>query len=255
MITITKVCHAQRREPPFEINRKNGYPEYSFAHFITGIQTKLHGKMVRLPPHACILWQTGTPQYFTNDAATVHDWFHFTIEDESILEEFNLPLDQWLFPRKWHFISEIVQEIQEEYFSEKPQRAELMCLKVKELFIKLSRFSENASDDTVAIRLRRLRNQMLGSLDHSWTVEELAAELSLSPSRFHALYRAQYGTSPIDDLVHARIEMAQYEMIVTDRSVGEIAEALGYNSITHFSRQFKAYVGMSPLQFRKLKKA
>ncbi|MBQ6947485.1 MAG: helix-turn-helix transcriptional regulator [Clostridia bacterium] len=255
MIAITQVCYAQRREPPFEIDRKHGYTEYSFVHFSTGIQTKLNGKTVSLPPHTCIIWETGTPQYFTTDVAMVHDWFHFTIEDESIFEQLNLPLNQWLFPKKWHFISEIVQEIQDEFFSEKPQRAELMGLKAKELFIKLSRFPENASDDSVANRLRRLRNQMLGSLDHSWTVEELAAELSLSPSRFHALYHAQYGTSPIDDLVHARIEMAQYELIATDHSVREIAEALGYSNITHFSRQFKAYVGMSPLQYRKSKKA
>lgn len=249
MITITKICYAQHRETAFEINREQGYPEYSFAHFTTGILTKINGELVRMPPHSCILWRPKTPQYFTADGSSIHDWFHFTLADARLLE--GLPLDQWMFPKKWQFISDIVEELQEEFFSKKSQRAELMNLKARELFIKLSRFPENTSDDTVAGQLRRVRRKMLGTLDRPWSVAALAAELSLSPSRFHALYHAQYGTSPIDDLVRARIEMAQYELTATEHSVGEIAFSLGYNNVSHFSRQFKEYVGVSPLQYSK----
>ena len=251
MINITKVRFAQNREMPFIINREHGYPEYSFAHFTTGIDTKINNSIVSLPPHSCIIWKPSFPQYFSANGQSCHDWFHFTIEDDLIFDELGLTLNTWMFPKKWHFISEIIEELQEEFYSTKKQRERLMDLKVRELFTKLSRFPETSTDDNTSIKLRHIHNKMLGSLDHPWTVKELASEVSLSPSRFHALYRAKYGISPINDLVRSRIEMAKYEILSTDRSICEIAESLGYNNISHFSRQFKEQVGVSPVQFGK----
>lgn len=250
MPTITNIRHAQQCRPYFEIDRKQGYPEYSFVRFTDGIGTRIDGRPVTLPPHSCIIWRPGTPQFFCSSVTIVHDWFHFTGVDEQYFRQLGLPLDQWLHPRKWLFIADIMQEMQDEFYSRKPQKEELLQLKMNELFIKLSRTLAGESSDPVSESLRRLRTKMLSSPEQPWTVASLAEELSLSVSHFHALYRAQYGSSPIEDLIFARIEAAKYELINTDRAVGEIAESLGYSNVTHFSRQFKAVAGTAPAAFR-----
>jgi AraC-like DNA-binding protein len=61
-----------------------------------------------------------------------------------------------------------------------------------------------------------------------------------------------FGTSPINDLIEARISAARSLLMAEgDLSVAQVAERLGYNDQYHFIRQFKAANGQSPGQFRK----
>ena len=251
MPTITNIYYAQRRKPPFLIDRPRGYPEYSFVHFTDGIETLVDGKAVFMPPHSCILWRPRTPQYFKSDVTVSHDWFHFTGNLEPYFKELGLPVDTWLHPAQCFFISEIMQELQDEFFSKKSGREKLMKLKARELFLKFSRAIGETPGDSVSEQLRALRTKVLSDLSHPWSVEEMANRLSLSPSRFHVLYHSLYVTSPTDDLIRARIDMAKYELASTSRSVAQIAELLGYRNASHLSRQFKGLVGLSPQQYRK----
>ena len=78
------------------------------------------------------------------------------------------------------------------------------------------------------------------------------AELAyVSPSRFHTVYRAAFGISPMDDLIHARIDTAKNRLCNSNESVNRLALELGYKNVTHFCRQFKKITGMTPVEFRK----
>ncbi len=251
MPQITKIHYNEHRIPPFKIDRPNGYPEYSFAHFIDGIYTYIDGVRVFLPPHSCIIWRPGTPQYFESDKPICHNWFHFKGNPEPLFQELGLPIDQWICPKQWFFISEIIEEMQDEFFSEKAGRTTLVHLKAKEFFIKLSRALQDTPDDSTAELIRRLRSRMLSRPEQAWSVEQLADKANLSPSRFHALYHTMYGNGPIDDLIRFRINIAKYDLETTSLPISSIAEKLGYRNITHFSRQFKKIVGTAPQQYRK----
>lgn len=251
MPLITALYHRQTREAGFEILRPRGYHEYSFVHFSDGIQTEIDRKTVRMPPHSCILWRPQTPQHFFSPTPISHDWFHFTGNIEAFLKEIGLPVDVWLQPTQWFFISEIMEELQDEFFSQKPDRQLLMQYKVRELFIKLSRVLQGTPDDSVSQRMRALRSKMLGDPARPWSTAELAERFAVSPSRFHALYHSLYGTSPIDDLIRARIDIAKYSLTSTDQPVAQIAEELGYRNVSHFSRQFKSFAGTSPQAYRR----
>lgn len=132
-----------------------------------------------------------------------------------------------------------------------------MSLKTTELFIKLSRglYDETvvSVDTPTTTRLRKLRSEVLLSLSHPWTVSEMASRIPLSESRFYNVYRSFFGTSPVDDLIHARIYTAKNALLFTDQTVSAIAESLGYNNVTHFIRQFRSFTGTTPAQYRKNK--
>lgn len=77
-------------------------------------------------------------------------------------------------------------------------------------------------------------------------LKELADIAGTSVSRFSKLFCAVIGTTPIDYLIDFRLKRAS-EMIAEKRfKLTQIASAVGFGSIHHFSRCYKQRMGQSP---------
>ena len=101
-------------------------------------------------------------------------------------------------------------------------------------------------------KLYRIRWQILSNADKKWTVEEMAQMASLSPSRFHALYRSLFGSSPMRDVIRAKMDLAKTILLLESKpTLAEVAERLGYKNVQHFIVQFKAATGMTPGTYRR----
>lgn len=87
-------------------------------------------------------------------------------------------------------------------------------------------------------------------LDQPLRVEALARLANLSTAHFSALFKQQAGCSPRDYLHLLRIHRACQLLRDSGLHVKEIAGKLGYKDQFHFSRQFKAFQGVSPTQYR-----
>lgn len=62
----------------------------------------------------------------------------------------------------------------------------------------------------------------------------------------------KYTNSTIVQYINStRIMNAQRKMMETDMNITEISKAVGFSSITHFNRVFKAVAGMTPSMYRK----
>lgn len=255
MLKVESIRHAWPEKAGFIINRPNGHWHYTFLHFFNSVEILAEGKQVKAPPHTCILYRPGTPQYFISRQPLTHDWIHFSgdLNDVPGLDEF-LP-DRLFIPPTPDFITGIVRECEAEFFSARTCRDEMLELKTRELFIRLSRAVSGENRLPVDLgteeRLRKLRGEVFSTLGHRWTVAEMAREVSLSQSRFFSVYRSIYGTSPVEDLINAKIDRARTELAMTDSTLAVISESLGYGSTAHFIRQFRAVVGISPGAYRK----
>lgn len=256
-MTVTNVRHEWPNRAGFCLNRENGHADYSFVHFTTGVSIRIGGVEIDAPEHSCIIYRPGTPQYFYCENGMIHDWFHFKDFPEALWESIGLPLDTLFHPKQSYFITDLVGELESEFFARRVGSEEMMDLKMRELFIKLVRSIDDdgaeAVDRDVLSRFRSLRKRVMQDLGRHWSVPEMARELSFSESRFFSLYRSFYGTSPIEDLIRARIDSAKSLLLFTDRAIFEIAELLGYASVTHFCRQFRGHTGMTPVEYRKSK--
>ena len=82
-------------------------------------------------------------------------------------------------------------------------------------------------------------------------VERLARELNISYSSFRQAFKAQTGVSPKQYQLQIRLHKARDFLANTPKSVGEIAEILGFASAFHLSKQFKESSGVAPLARRK----
>lgn len=86
------------------------------------------------------------------------------------------------------------------------------------------------------------------------TVEELAALAGMSASHFSRIFRASFGTSPIDWLRRERINQAKRRLGDTADPVQWIAQAVGYRDRFFFSKDFKKLTGFTPTEFREREK-
>ena len=77
MFKTESIRHAWPEKAGFAINRPKGHWQYTFLHFFNSVEILAEGKLTKAPPHACILYRPGTPQYFISRQPLTHDWIHF----------------------------------------------------------------------------------------------------------------------------------------------------------------------------------
>lgn len=82
-----------------------------------------------------------------------------------------------------------------------------------------------------------------------WTVAALARSCNVSRSTFAAHFRKIVGIGPIDYLLRWRMTLARDELRHGNKSIGEIALAIGFQSSSAFSTAFTKTTGCSPRQF------
>lgn len=83
------------------------------------------------------------------------------------------------------------------------------------------------------------------------TIEALAQEVHYSPAYLSELFRQETGQTIGNFMLKVRMEKAMERLAATRDSIFQIAEDVGYAEQTHFTRLFKRYTGMTPLEYRK----
>ena len=84
------------------------------------------------------------------------------------------------------------------------------------------------------------------------TVKYLADEVHLSPNYLSDLLKRETGMNTQDRIHYHVIEEAKNLLLISDKTVGELAFSLGFEYPQYFSRLFKAKTGMTPLEYRSM---
>jgi len=96
-----------------------------------------------------------------------------------------------------------------------------------------------------ALRAINAKPEAAGSLSG------LAARAGVSAAHFARVFKRHTGMSVTDFVNAKRIMMAKEMLRRTDRSVGEVAERCGFDSLPHFHRVFRALTGTTPGAWRR----
>lgn len=87
------------------------------------------------------------------------------------------------------------------------------------------------------------------------TVAELAARCNVSEVYFRRQWKAYMGMTPTESRNAMRLSRARVYLEHGEISVQEISETLGYATVAHFIKMFKAKYGCTPLRYRYLSRA
>lgn len=92
-------------------------------------------------------------------------------------------------------------------------------------------------------------------LEENFSVEILATEIGMSRTHLHRKLKSITDQSASEFIRNIRLEKAKELMKNSELKINEIGYAVGFNSHTYFTKSFKKYVGLSPQEYLKEKKA
>ena len=102
----------------------------------------------------------------------------------------------------------------------------------------------NETDKTFAVQLRKIIQDNLS--DNEFNVERIGDEIGLSRVQLYRKVKALTGYSPVEMLRKARLTRARHLLQTTERTVSEVAYAVGFSTPSYFSKCYKDEFGESP---------
>jgi AraC-like DNA-binding protein len=101
------------------------------------------------------------------------------------------------------------------------------------------------------VRLCRARDLLCEVNDRTLTIDEVAREAAMSPFHFIRRFSADFGDTPHQVRIKARLDRARLLLVNGERSVTEICMEVGFSSHGSFSTLFARRVGVSPSEYRR----
>ena len=98
--------------------------------------------------------------------------------------------------------------------------------------------------------VRYLHTYIKSNLQEDLTLARLACLLSFNPSYLSRMHREVTGIKLSDYICSARIEHAKGLLKHTNKSITQIAKAVGYDNTGCFARVFRRQEGISPSEYR-----
>jgi AraC family transcriptional regulator len=97
--------------------------------------------------------------------------------------------------------------------------------------------------------LCRVLDAIHGRLGEKITLQDIADAACMSRFHFARLFRHSTGCSPMEYLLHTRLEQAKVLLRQGITPISDIAAAIGFADQSHLTRHFRRAVGMTPLQY------
>ncbi len=228
------------------------------------------GSMFLLPPLKCHSFQIDDPTRFVflkftssffhanaRDAVSQYEWFK---EAAYILSNYNqLPGDiihneldrQHIFT----LIDLILKENSNYGFGSETLIKSLMTgiLEILLRNIKQSNFYEvevSGDQDERIVKLLSYINENIAEPE-LLKVNHLAKQFLLSPTYLSEFFRKKVNMPLREYIIKAKLRLVEIRLLNSDYNLTEIAEELSFTDVSHLSKTFKRYTGMSIRDFKK----
>ncbi|MCF8325297.1 MAG: helix-turn-helix domain-containing protein [Leadbetterella sp.] len=152
-------------------------------------------------------------------------------------------------------ILDLLKDVEEELFSEQIERFIMLRACLSRFFINLIRLCDQemlVNNDSALSNYFRKFQQNIKNATTPKSIPEYASELQISAVHLNRACNAISGKSASEILQQNTINEAQKYLLHTSYSISEIAYLLHFEYPNYFAKMFKKYVGMSPLEFRRL---
>lgn len=166
-------------------------------------------------------------------------------------------LPQWVHVRGEQRLSTLVQLVGDESRADRPAREIVTARLLEVLLIEALRSTASTSaspglvrglsDPKLALALRRMHQHPASP----WSIAQLAREATMSRSAFFERFSRAVGVAPMEYLLTWRMAIAKQLLRQRELAITEIAERVGYGSVSAFGVAFTRYVGMPPGRYSK----
>jgi len=142
------------------------------------------------------------------------------------------------------------------------KHAEMMfdsCSSLRDLKTKLIAIIEKEvnsqlyeKQQNISIYAQQAKNYIDAHYAETITLDLIAERLHISPVYLSVVFKREAGMNYSKYLTSVRIEKAKALLKSCDMNLTQIANAVGYDSTTYFSKLFKKQMGIKPVEYRRL---
>lgn len=267
--------HKQRVDYPWVAERETHF-SFEVMIILSGVQhTEFSGRSYDFSEGSIILIPPGTSHENSCGSKDGLKYFcaHFDIDDPSIQQTFLMYCPILL--RKENKAYQDIQHVLQTYVTLLDQdsfdlKQKLVVEKLLiELVIALLDYanyeqikmasSDNSTlvlakaiADTIQQNFRKFTKNPMDENRHLLSMHYVASILNISESTMLKILKKVYGVSPKRYLDQLRYNESKFLLHQPNLSISEIAEVVGYQNLSHFSRQFKTWGDVSPNEYRQM---
>lgn len=237
--------------------RENGRIDYHILYIVQGKCTiEINDRETVINAGDLVLFPPGVKQKYSFKAADypISYYLHFSGKEcERILEEIGFYPECIIRLSKSSTLEAVFEKMCHEYHMKKPFYERLCAAYLLEFFEIIGRRlheKENFAHVKNKDEIDNVCKNMVSEYMKSYPVSHYASLCHMSVGRFHHIFKACTGQTPVEYLNSIRINMAKDYLINTDIPISQISYLVGFSEQNYFSRAFKKSTGMSPRSFR-----
>ena len=245
-----------KHDANFKIERKDGYNGMQLLLIQTRAKVVISGVNYDIFPNTAILLDNSVPHcLYAAGEEYMDDWVRFQLsrEERQEMEEMNIPFNIPVYLGEDDTLELLIKTACQMFDNENLDKKRIQHNLLMAMLLYIGGVGKNARSEKkipYEAELKKLRKEIYENPGLEMSAPMTAKKLNLSVGYLNKIYNDLFGTSYMKDVFSSRMEYAQTLLATSDKAVNEIAELCGYNSSEHFSRSFKKYSCMSPLQYR-----
>ncbi|MDR0541598.1 MAG: AraC family transcriptional regulator [Dysgonamonadaceae bacterium] len=114
-------------------------------------------------------------------------------------------------------------------------------------FIEKAAFKQETTDNRIAKVVRYIRE----NINRNIGINELANLCYLTKDHFIRLFKKEMQCTPLQYINQKKIEKAQLMLVISDKSIKDIAYDLSFDNISYFYRLFRRLTGTPPSRYKR----
>ena len=238
--------------PEYFIKRKN-YHSYVLEYVSDGIgYIEINGEKIQVEKGDVYILKKGGEHYYYSDKINPYSkyWINFHSDIFDAMFEAS-PLKN---------VVKIPKVFCEDLFIEMLNAGStspyhnLICYDVFDvilkIFSKLIKSYNKTNSKKVPDNIETIKTMLDQSIFTNITIEDICEKVFLSNSYVISKFKEYYGITPHQYLIDSKIKQASILLHDKNINISEIANKLGFYDSYHFSKIFKAKVGVSPKKYR-----
>lgn len=140
-----------------------------------------------------------------------------------------------------------------QYFMQKTYLIQLLLLIIRQIVSQPEHPAETCRFESYhkTYVVNEIRNYLNAHYTEKISLDLIAKNMYLSSAYISKIFKEETGEPPINYLIKLRLEKAREQLeSPQDDSVKTISNSVGYDDVYYFSKLFKKYYGMSPLNYK-----
>ena len=216
----------------------------------------IEGKDYHATEGSCFFIPAGTLYDYHSDTREVFEqvYIHFDFfpEDSHIFHLLNLPymLEATEKSKLYNMFFEFASLVNSEDITDRI-RIKAVILGILSEYISLSGVDRVAISGRNDECMNNILNYINSHLDGTITNKQLAKVAGMHPNHMIRFFKNRTGITPAKYVTIQKMEYAKMLIEEKEYSIQEITEKIGLEHISHFSKLFKSYYGVSPAGYRK----